>query len=113
MGKRAALRGTATLYTVTKDGSRDLKFGYSEITNGPNSSITTIAPGLGSIPYAQFSVDMQKFVGLFLVCTKYRDDTGHSYKQKFIFELGTHLAETITRLDEAASWKFPAATCKG
>ena len=112
MGKRAALRGTATLYTVSKDGGRFYKFGYSEITNGWNSSVTTIAPGLGSTPYAQFPVDMQKFLGLFLVCTKYRDDNGHSYKQNFIFELGPHSGETTTRLDEAASSNILPTTCK-
>jgi hypothetical protein len=112
MGKRAALRGTATLYTVSKDGGHFYKFGYSEITNGSNSSVTTIPPGLGSMPYAQFPVDMQKFLGLFLVCTKYRDDNDGPYKQKFTFELGAHLAETITRLNEAASSKIPNKTCK-
>jgi hypothetical protein len=40
--------------------------GDRKITSGPNSSITTIAPGLGSTPFAQFPVDMQEFLGCFL-----------------------------------------------
>jgi hypothetical protein len=112
MGKRTVLRGIATLYTVSKDGSRYHKFGYSEITNGAGSSITTIAPGLGNGAYAQFAVDMKKFLGLFLICTKYRDENGRSYNQKFVYELGEHLEETITRLDEVASSQIPHTTCK-
>jgi hypothetical protein len=110
VGKRAALRGTATLYTVSKDGSRFYKFGYSEITNGLNSSVTTLPPGV-STPYTQFPVEMQKYLGLFLVCTKYSDNNGHSYKQTFIFELGPHSGETTTQLDEVGP-NIPSTTCK-
>lgn len=113
MGKRSALRGTATLFTISEDGLRHEKFGYSEITSGANSSSTTLTPTFG-FGYAQISIDMHKFLGLFLVCVKYHDETNHSYKQKFIFRQGTPFSDhVLTRLDELPSSKYPHATCVG
>jgi hypothetical protein len=103
-GKTAASRGTATLFTISEDGKRHEKFGTSEITAGNNSS-TTLVPtfGYGS---AFVSIDMQMFLGLFLVCIKYHDGN-LSYRQHFVFRQGSPLTEQfLTRLDELSSTHF-------
>ena len=82
MGKRSALRGTATLFTVSDDGYRHEKFGQREITTGNSTTLTPTGHG-----YAQIDVDMHKFLGLLLVCIKYHDETNSAYKQKFLLQL--------------------------
>jgi len=87
MGKRSALRGTATLFTVSDDGRQYQKFGLSEITNGMN---TTLTPALtprsqGSV---QIRINRNKLLGLFLVYVKYYDETNRSYKQRFLSRPG-------------------------
>jgi hypothetical protein len=86
MGKRSALRGTVTLFTVSDDGNRQEKLGQSEIS--PANSSTTLTPtfGYGS---ARISVNMQKFLGLFLACVEYYDEESNPYKQNFLIRLGT------------------------
>jgi len=103
IGQRAALRGTATVFSISEDGNRHEKFGISEITAGPQSSNTTLMPTFG-VGYVQMSVDMQKFLGIFLVCVKYHDETNHSYRQNFVFHPGAPFSDRIlTRLDELPS----------
>jgi hypothetical protein len=97
-GKRSALRGGATLYTVSEDGNQHEKFGVSEISDG-----TTIVPTFG-IAHMTISVDMSKFLGLFLVCVKYYNETNHSYRQTFSFPRGAPMNDhVLTRLDELPS----------
>ena len=104
IGKRSALRGTATLFTVSNDGRRYQKFGLSEITNGVNTTLSPVfAPGSqGSV---QIAVDMSKFQGLFLACIKYYDDTNKSYKQKLLFRPSDNSFRDhiVIRLDELPS----------
>jgi hypothetical protein len=97
------------LFTVSEDGNEQEKFGLSEITADWQSTSTTLVPfGNG---YAQMPVDMNKFLGLFLVCAKYYDQANHSYRQAFLFRRGAPFNDhVLTRLDELPS--KPGA-CKG
>jgi hypothetical protein len=109
MGKRPAFRGTATLFTVSEDGKRHEKFGFSEISSPSGSNSTTIVPTFG-VGYARIPVEMEKFLGLFLVCVKYYDETNHSYRQTFSFRQGAPFNDhVLTRLDELPS---KANACK-
>jgi len=101
-GERPAFRGAATVFTVSEDGNQHEKFGLSEITVDWQSTSTTLVPfGSG---YAQIPVDMNKFLGLLLVCVKYYDEANHSYRQTFLFRRGAPLNDHIlTRLDELPS----------
>jgi hypothetical protein len=101
-GERAAFRGAATVFTVSEDGNQHEKFGLSEITVDWQNTSTTLLPfGSG---YAQIPVDMNKFLGMFLVCAKYYDEANHSYRQAFLFRRGTPFNDHIlTRLDELPS----------
>ena len=102
IGHRAALRGTASVFTVSEDGKHQHHFGFSEITVDPQNSSTTLVPfGDG---YAERPIDMDRFLGLFLVCVKYHDETNHSYKQPFLLRPGALLPDhVLTRLDELPS----------
>jgi hypothetical protein len=101
MGRRSALRGTATLFTVSEDGNRHEKFGVSEITSGTNSTTMTPTFGYG---YAQMPLDIHKFLGLFLVCIKYHEERNYSYRQTFLFRKGAPFPDhVLTRLDELPS----------
>ena len=105
MGKTAAQRGTAMIFTVSEDGKRHEKFGSSEITAGPNSSSTTLVPTFG-YGYAQLTIDMSRYLGLFLVCVKYYDEN-HSYRQHFLFRQGGAISDhVLTRLDELPSTHY-------
>ena len=107
-GERAAFRGAATVFTVSEDGNQHEKFGLSEITVDWQSTSTTLVPfGSG---YAQIPVDMNKFLGMLLVCVKYYDEENHSYRQTFLFRRGAPFNDHIlTRLDELPS---KADACK-
>ncbi len=101
-GERAAFRGAATVFTVSEDGNQHEKVGLREITADLQSTSTTLVPfGSG---YAQIPVDMNKFLGMFLVCVKYYDEANHSYRQTFRFRRGAPFNDHIlTRLDELPS----------
>jgi hypothetical protein len=101
VGKRSALRGTVTLFTVSDDGNRHEKFSQSEIASVGGSGSTTLTPTFG-YGTAYLPVDMHKFLGLFLACVKYDDETNNSYKQKFLFRLG-NTTSSVTTLDELPS----------
>lgn len=100
MGKKSALRGTGTLFTVSDDGKRYQKVGVEEITAG---NTTTLTPTFG-YGYLEITVDMQKFLGSFLACIKYYDETNYSYRQHFLFRVGATSADhTVKKLDELPS----------
>jgi hypothetical protein len=82
IGRKPARRGGATLFTVSEDGAQREKLGQASITGAG----TNVFPGYGG--QAEFSIDMQKFLGSFLVCTTYFDEGGKTYAQAFAFRLG-------------------------
>jgi hypothetical protein len=101
-GKRSVLRGTVTLFSVSEDGGNQLaKYGLKEITLSAPDPSTTILPMAGA--YIEIPVDMEKFLGLFLACVKYHDDTNTSYKQKFLLQRGVLYASVFTHLEEIPS----------
>ena len=86
------------MYTVSEDGNRHEKFGVSEISDG-----TTIVPTFG-IAHVTIPIEMRKFLGLFVVCVKYYNETNHSYRQAFSFRRGAPMNDhVLTRLDELPS----------
>lgn len=102
IGKRSALRGTVTLFTISSDGNQHEKFAQSEITASVGGS-TTLTPTFGYGSAYLLPVDMHKFLGLFLACIKYHDDANHSYKQRYLFRLGNRINNFTTTLDELPS----------
>lgn len=109
-GKRSAVRGTVTLFTVSDDGKRHEKYSQSEIFAG---GTTTLTPILSYGSALLLPVDMHKFLGLFLACVKYHDEDNNSYKQAFLFGLADHLDNFITRLDELPSTRYSHTICRG
>jgi hypothetical protein len=83
IGRKPARLGSATLFTVSEDGAQREKLGQASITGAG----TNVFPGYSG--QAEFSIDMQKFLGSFLVCTTYFDEGGKTYEQAFAFRLGT------------------------
>jgi hypothetical protein len=102
IGKRSALRGTATLFTVSNDGNRHEKFAQSEIIASVGGS-TTLLPTFGYGSAYLLPVDMHQFLGLFLACIKYHDEANNSYKQRYLFRLGNKVNNSVTTLDELPS----------
>jgi hypothetical protein len=98
VGRKPARRGSATLFTVSKDSKRQERIRTAEIM-GAGSNVN---PGYGG--QAEFSVDMQRFLGMFLVCTIYFDEVGAMYEQAFLFQLGPELPNSkgVTSLLEVA-----------
>jgi hypothetical protein len=101
IGKRSALRGTVTLFTVSNEGNRHEKFAQSEIIAIGGSTALTPTFGYGSAYL--LPVDMHKFLGLFLACIKYHDEANNSYKQRYLFRLGGKIDNYVTTLDEIPS----------
>jgi hypothetical protein len=102
-GKKSVLRGTVTLFSVSEDGGNQqpVKYGLKEITINAQDPSTTILPTAGA--YTEIPVDMERFLGLFLACVKYHDDTNASYKQKFLLQRGTPYATVLAHLEEVPS----------
>jgi hypothetical protein len=97
IGKKSAQRGIASLITISEDGKRRKKLGVAEIT-GAGSNVVPNYNG-----QATFSIDMQGFLGRFLVCTEYFDDSGAKYQQVFLFRLYEQQnGSPLTGLEELA-----------
>jgi hypothetical protein len=96
IGRKPARRGIATLFTVSEDRKQKQKIATANIT-GAGSNVN---PGSGG--QAEFSVDMQKFLGTFLTCVEYFDDVGVAYRQAFLFRVGAEVVTGVKSLDELA-----------
>jgi len=111
MGRRTALRGSATLFTISEDRRQHEKLGRGEITTGGPTGSSTLTPtfGYGS---AEMTVDMHKFLKFFLVCIEYHDDRNTLYDdQKFTFELPDKLGG-MNKLEETLSSKNAICTAQ-
>jgi hypothetical protein len=80
-GKKEARRGTAALFTISRE-----KIVSAPIGGVNRGAGTNVLPG----QYGEtvFCFDMQKVSGQFLVCTTYFDATGRAYEQAFLFRTG-------------------------
>jgi len=78
-GKKPAIDGRALLFTVNTTQTKRKKFGETPISGG--------LPENGAM--AKFNVDMHQSFELFLVCVIYGDDNNTSYKQAYLYRLGT------------------------
>jgi hypothetical protein len=96
IGKKPARRSTATLFTVSQDWKQREKIGVQPIIAGG----TNVLPGTNG--HAEFlGVDMQRFLGAFLVCVTYFDEAGTVYEQTFLYRLGAERPnEQIIPLNE-------------
>jgi hypothetical protein len=97
IGKRSAHRGVAILYSLADDGARFEKFGVASIGSTALNQSTPVPPitGYGG---AMIRVEMNKFLGLFLACVTYYDDSNNQYQQRFTYSLGERA------LDNSTTW---------
>jgi hypothetical protein len=97
IGKKVARRGTAVLFTEDEARSHREKMGVPDIEGAG----TNIIPGFSGS--ALFKVDMTRFLGLFLVCASYFDQSGNTYNQAFILRKGeASPGQEYVPLDEVA-----------
>jgi hypothetical protein len=94
VGKRSAHRGTAILYTVSKDGARLEKLGAGNIGNLSLNQSTPIPPTTNGS--TTITVDMGKFVDLFLACVTYYDESDNRYPQSFLYKRGVLAIDNVT-----------------
>jgi hypothetical protein len=78
-GKKPAIGGRALLFTVNTTQTKRKKIGETPISGG--------LPENGAM--AKFTVDMHQSFELFLACVIYVDDNNTSYKQVYLYRLGT------------------------
>jgi hypothetical protein len=103
IGRRAAIRGRALLFAVSKDQTKRHKIGEATISGG--------LPGNGAM--VRMSVDMHQSLELFLVCATYADDNDKSYQQAYLYRLGrpTDGPNEIPLVEELQSGRPSAEVC--
>jgi hypothetical protein len=99
VGKTPAHRGMTILFSQTESGDHCEELGTANIGNLALNQSTTIAPGAGG--NSQITVDMTKFLRLFVVSISYFDDGGSRYDARFAYKLGARAFDNATTwLDE-------------